>query len=414
MSSGPVATATVRILPDTTGFRAALEAEIAAATKGVSTNVSASLSGTSTAANTAAASLTKAGSASKKAAEGAESAKLESNALRGALIGLSRVTPVTVFGLGLAGTAAIAAGIAIKSAVGSAAELEHQLNTFQVTTGATADQMKQVSDLAIQLGGDLTLPATSAADAATAMTELAKAGLSVTDTLNATRGVLQLAAAAQISVAESADFVATELNAFGLAGTQAVHVADLLTGASIAAQGSITDFATAFQQVSAVAHNVQLPIETTTGALTELAKAGLKGADGGTSLRTALLRLTPTTKQAAEFQKALGIQLDQTLPIGKQLGDVLDQYKRSLAALTPIQREQTITQIFGQDAYRSASILIAGGSAALDENTRAANSAGAANRVASANAKGLSGAFAGLKNNLDTLGIEAGNVAKGP
>ena len=235
---------------------------------------------------------------------GLVSAEGESNALRGALIGLSRVTPVTVFGLGLAGTAGIAAGLAFKAAISETADFDHQLSIFQVTTGATAKQMKAVEAEAKQLGADLTLPGVTAGDAATSMTELAKAGLSVSQSLKAARGVLQLATAAQIGVGQAADYVATELNAFNLSGDQAVHIADLLAGASIAAQGSIVDFGTAFQQVSAVAHNADLTVEQTTGALTELAKAGLRGADGGTSLRTTLLRLTPTTKQAAEFQAA--------------------------------------------------------------------------------------------------------------
>ncbi len=51
----------------------------------------------------------------KRTATATKNLTNESNALRGALIGLSRVTPVTVFGLGVYGTAGIAAGLAIKT-----------------------------------------------------------------------------------------------------------------------------------------------------------------------------------------------------------------------------------------------------------------------------------------------------------
>jgi TP901 family phage tail tape measure protein len=404
------------VIPDTTGFRAALEAELAVATRGVTASVQANVAGTAAAAQAAALSGVGGGTgaAGGKAAKGINDLTKESQALRGSLIGLSRVTPVTVFGLGVYGTAAIAVGYAIKGAIRSTADFEHQLNVFQATTGATAGQMERVAALSKQLGADLSLPSTSAGDAALAMTELAKAGLSVNDTLAGSRGVLQLAAAAQLDVGTAANFVATELNAFGLQGSKAAHIADLLAGASIAAQGDIRDFGTAFQQVSAVANTADVSIETTTGALTELALAGLKGADGGTSLRTMLLRLTPTTKQAAQYQKALGIELDQNATIGAQLPDLIDQYKEALAALTPVQRQQALTQIFGQDAYRAAAIIIDGGSAALRRNTEAANQNGAANTLAQANAKGLSGAFNGLKSNLDTLGITLGDFVKGP
>lgn len=405
MSSGEIASATIKVTPDLSGFQAELQAAVNKAVKNVKVPP---IGGVPTGGGKGR------GLDFTSSGAGVKGLTRESQVLRGSLIGLSRVTPVTVFGLSLYGTAALAAGLAIKGAIKSTADFEHQLYVFQATTGATVDEMQAISDKAKALGSDLSLPSTSAGDAAQAMTELAKAGLSVQDTLDGSTGVLQLAAAAQLDVASAAEFVATELNAFGLAGSEATHVADLLAGASIAAQGDIRDFGTSFQQVSAVAKAADVSIETTTGALTELAKAGLRGADGGTSLRTTLLRLTPTTKQAAEYQKILGIELDQTATIGEQLPDLLDQYKASLAALTPIQRQQALTQIFGQDAYRAASILIEGGSRALEANTRAADQNGAAARLAAANAKGLSGAYSGLQSNLDTLGIELGDFVKGP
>lgn len=413
MSVGPsVATATVRIIPDTTGFRAALQAQVAAATAGVTANVNATLGAAGAAAGGAAAANV--GGAARKASGGMKAATAESNALRGSLIGLSRVTPVTVFGLGVWGTAALAAGTAIKSATGATADFQHQLYVFQAVTRSTAMEMAAVTKEAKSLGADLSLPSTSAGDAARAMTELAKGGLSVQDTLASARGTLQLAAAAEIEVGDAAVFVVTQLNAFGLAGTQATHVADLLAGASTAAQGDIRDFGTAFQQVSAVARQVGLTIEETTGVMVQLARAGLRGADMGTSLRTMLLRLTPTTKQAQEYMDALGIVIDKNRPIGEQYADIIDQLKRSTDALNESSRTQAITQIFGQDAFRAASIAIREGSPAWQQAIDDANRKGEADRLAAANAKGLSGALNGLQSNLETLGITLGGLVSGP
>lgn len=421
MSVGPVATAFVKVVPDATGFRAELEKAVKLAVAQVEKSGAATVRATVKASATAAAgtgsgaaSSAAAGAAAAKATTSVRSLANESNAARGALIGLSRITPVTVFGLGLYGSAAIVAGTAVKRMVSSTAEFEHQLNILQATTQATAGEMQQIHDEALALGADLKLPATSASDAAVAMTELAKAGLSVQDTLAAARGVLQLAAAAEISAGSAAIYVSTALNAFSLSGKEAVHIADLLAGASIAAQGSIEDFGLGLNQVSAVAVQVGVDVETTAGALTELARAGLRGSDGGTSLRTTLLRLAPTTKQASQYMEALGIRIDKTKSIGDQLPQLIDQYRAALEALTPVQQQQALAQIFGQDAIRAASILIRGGSEALRDATAAADQNGAAARLAAANAEGLSGAYAGLKSNLDTLGITLGEVAQGP
>ena len=342
------------------------------------------------------------------------SSTANANAARGALVGLSRITPGVVLGLQGIGVAAIVAGLAIKSAVTSAADFEEQINTFAAVTGASADEIRRVQQAAQDLGADLSLPATSAGDAAVAMTELAKAGLSVNDTLDASRGVLQLATAANIDVGSAAQIAATQLNAFQLAGDQATRVAELLADASIAAQGEITDFAAGFQQVSAVANQVGLSIENTTGLLTQLGLAGLKGADGGTSLRTALLRLVPTTKEAKLFQDALGISIDKTLSIGEQIVPLIEQYRTALADLTPVQQQQTLTQIFGQDAIRAASIIFSQQEGELRRLTAAFEDQNSIQDLTEAKAKGLKGQFRGLQSQTETLGLKLGDLVDGP
>ncbi|MBA3844262.1 MAG: phage tail tape measure protein, partial [Actinobacteria bacterium] len=134
----------------------------------------------------------------------------------------------------LAGAAGTGLVFGLKKALDVAGNFEKTLNIFQATSNATGRQMHQVSALAIQLGNDVRLPAVSAADAAVAMTELAKGGLSVRDAMKAAKGVLELSTAAQISTGDAAMYVATALSAFGLKGHEAVRVADLLTAASSA------------------------------------------------------------------------------------------------------------------------------------------------------------------------------------
>lgn len=423
MSGIDVGTAFVRVLPDTRDFRALLQKQVDAAVAQVKVPaLSATVNtaggsvgaGTAAASTAAAANLGKVEKSAQGAAKGLLSANNQSNILRGSLIGLSRITPVAVFGLGAYGTAAIAAGLAIKGAISSAADFESQLNSFQAVTGVSANELDRVRRQAIALGADTTLAAVSAGDAAVALTELAKAGLSVNDALGASRGVLQLAGAASISAGAAAQIVATQLNAFKLAGTDAVRVADLIASASIAAQGEITDFAAAFQQVSAVAHQVDLPIEQTTALLTELAKAGLQGADAGTSLRTTLLRFIPTTKEARSFVAALGIEFEKSQTLGEQLPRVIEQYRNALSALNPIQRTTVLNQIFGQDAIRAASIIFDQETGALERNTRALSDQGVAARLNAAKAEGLKGAFAGLQSNIETVGIELGELVDGP
>ena len=80
-----------------------------------------------------------------RAAKGLVDVWTAGNAARGALIGLSRITPVAVFGLGVMGTAAIAAGLALKAAVSSASDFQSQMNTLQAVTKATDAEMQKLN-----------------------------------------------------------------------------------------------------------------------------------------------------------------------------------------------------------------------------------------------------------------------------
>src|SRR6059058_2107957 len=79
----------------------------------------------------------------------------------------------------LGGFAAFEAVRAVKAIASLGIAYQDSLNIFQSVTRATGAQMDAVAAKAKQLGANLKLPTTSAADAAAAMTELAKGGLSV-------------------------------------------------------------------------------------------------------------------------------------------------------------------------------------------------------------------------------------------
>ena len=337
--------------------------------------------------------------------------------VRGAMGGAAggfNVGTASMLKFGAAATG-VAAGVqilhgALTEVIHGTGEFEQTMNVLQVVSGATEEQMKSLAETAKDLGSDVTLPGISAGDAATAMNELAKAGLNVDQTMNGAKGVLQLAAAGEMDVRDAAALAAGALNAFGLSGGKATHVADLLAGASIAAQGDVSDMGLALSQSSAVARQAGLTIEQTVGAIGLLAKNGILGSDAGTSLRTTLLKLIPTTKEATQFTKALGIQFDKNRTLGEQLPSLIEQYHQALSKLPPALQQTALTQIFGTDAIRAASILFREGAAGYQQMTDAANRNGAANELATAKTKGMLGQFEALKSSLSGLAIEIGGV----
>lgn len=332
--------------------------------------------------------------------------------------GLSGVTGLAgTLGKGI-GTAIVAgtaiAAVGLKSVLDIGIKYTNQLNTLQSVTQATGVEMAQVGALAKQLGADMTLPATSAADAAAAMTELAKGGLSVSEAMTAAKGTLQLAAAAQIDAAQAAEIQSDALNQFGLAATEAGHVADLLANTANAASGEITDMAQALKYIGPIAKAIGADIDSVSTAVGLLAVQGIRGEQAGTSLRGIIASLSAPSKEAAKALQELGVKaFDQT---GKFVGlrTVTEQLAAAKGRMTEAEFAAAAATAFGNEGLTAASALASSGGKAFDEMATAVTRAGGASEVAAAKTKGLGGAWEGLKSQLETTGIEIFEAIDGP
>ena len=297
---------------------------------------------------------------------------------------------------------------ALVYSIKKAADFETTLATFQATAKATGKEMEAVSRLAKRLGNDVKLPGASAADAAEAMTELAKGGLSVRDSMKAARATLLLATAAQVSHARAAEIVADSLNAFRLSGDKAVKVADLLANAANASTASIDDMALAFQQSSAVLVGAGQTIEDATAALTILANAGIKGSDAGTALRNAISFLQSPTATASKAIQKLGLDLfdaqGNMLPLPKLIAEIASKTE----GMTQKQRANVLTTIAGRDSIKALNALLDVSPKKWAAITKAVEEAGGAQRLAGARMRGFNGALEAFKSTVETVAINLG------
>lgn len=294
--------------------------------------------------------------------------------------------------------------------VKQAADFEKSLNMLQAVSHATNAQMRQMSKLAKQLGADVKIPGASAADAANAMKELAKGGLSVRDSMAAARGTLLLAAAAQTTVEDASKITANALNMFGLKGKEAARVADLLAAAANASTGDISDFALGMQQAGASAHALGIPIQDLTTSLMMMANAGIKGQDAGTSLKTMFMRLGDPSlfpKINSEL-KALNINLYDATGHFVGMRSMVEQLSTSLAGATQQQKFHAAAVLGGSDAMRGILNVLEQGTAAWDKNAKAVEKHGEAARLGAAAMKGYKGSLEALKNVVETLAVVFG------
>lgn len=305
---------------------------------------------------------------------------------------------------------AAAAGVAIATA--KFVEFDQQMSNVQAATHETAANMELLRDAAMDAGARTVY---SAAEAAMAIEELAKAGVSTADILSGgLDGALDAAAAGGMAVAETAELMASTLAQFQLDGTDAAHVADLLAAAAGKAQGGMQDMGAALSQAGLVANQFRIPVEDAVGTLAAFANAGMMGSDAGTSMRTMLLRLANPTGEVADLMKELEFSAydvnGQFIGMDKLAG----QLEKSLEGMTDQQKNQTLAMIFGQDAIRGANVLLDQGETGIREWIDAVNDQGYATETAAIRLDNLAGDWEEFTGSLETAFISMGEGANGP
>lgn len=318
-------------------------------------------------------------------------------------------------GMGVAGLGIVAGfGLAVKAS----ADFEKVLSGTKAVTGASTEEMDKLRQKALQIGADTSF---SAGEAAQAIDELAKAGVSIPDIMNgAADATAALAAAGEIDLPQAAEIASAAMNSFKLSAKDLPNVANLIAGAANASAIDVTDFGESLKQVGAVANLAGVSFSDTATAIALMGKVGIKGSDAGTSLKTVLQNLTPSSGTAATAMKKLGIitkdgsnQFFDAKGNVKSLADISGVLQTALKDQTKEQKLAALGTIFGSDAIRAASVLADSGSKSFNKMNTEMTKTKAAD-VAKERLNNLSGSLETFKGSLETAMIQLGSGAQGP
>lgn len=288
------------------------------------------------------------------------------------------------------------------ASVSAASEFQSSLNKITAVSGTTGAELEQLRAQAMQLGADTKY---SAQEAAEGMGNLAAAGWNTTQIMSGMPGVLDLAAAGELSVARAAEVSTDTLGQWGLAASDAGHVADVMAKGAAASSISVEQMAQAMKYAGAVGKDAGLSFEETAAAVAILGNAGIKSEQAGTSLRGIISSLVAPSKAAAETIEALGVTTTDSAGKMLPLENVFGQLKAAGAGTADMFR------IFGENAATAGSVLKNSGAPAIQNMTQEMiNSEGAAKKMADTLNSGLKGGFEQLKGSLDTVLIALGTA----
>lgn len=176
--------------------------------------------------------------------------------------------------------------------ISTALNFEKSISQLSSLTGKTGEELEQLKNYAIELGGTTTLSASEVADAfkmiGSQQPELLKSGEALRDVTAAT---IMLSEAAGIELSTAAQTLSTSINQFGGDSANATRFVNVLAAASQQGAGDIAFLGEAISKSGVLANAVGTSYEELVANLEMLAQAGMDASTAGTALRSIIANL---------------------------------------------------------------------------------------------------------------------------
>lgn len=207
---------------------------------------------------------------------------------------------------------------AFAGVVKGAADFEAAMSRVQAATGASAEEMVKLNKLARDAAASSGFSNVETADA---LTNLAKAGADANQAMAALPGVIALAQAGEVGLAESSEYLTKIIASMGGEFADAGKYADVLAMGANASNTSVTGLAQALSYAAPSAKALNLSLETTVGLIGKFADSGIDASRAGTALNSILSQfLDPASKFRTELS-LMGITTTNFEDALKQLAE---------------------------------------------------------------------------------------------
>lgn len=320
------------------------------------------------------------------------------------------ITPAGIAVQALAGGIKAAGALAVES-VKDYANFEGTLKQVQIIAGGTQADMDMLGETAIKVGGSTSKGAQEVAEA---MVDFAKLGFTAEETAVAMTGIVYAAEASGSSVETTAQIVATSLNVWGMAASEAEHVADVLAKTSNETAADMTDLGYTLQYAGSSASLAGASMEQLSAMAGIMADNGIRGSKAGTSLRTAFTNLIAPTDGAMTAMENLGVAWQDAEGKARPTMDVIRDLQDATQGLSDIEIQDLSTKLFGKPGAAGMSFVLKTTRDELDGlTTSLENSTGTAARQAAEMRETMEGQLDQLGDSWDAIKLKIGKGITG-
>lgn len=208
----------------------------------------------------------------------------------------------------------------IKSSTEMMGKFDESMRLIGVVTGATADELRGLTEEARHLGATTRFNAQQVSEA---MYELSKAGFSAQETLESISSTLNLAQASLISMSDAAAIVSNTIRQFELSTTDATRVADVLLLTANRSNASVQGLGETMKYAGAIAHGFGASLEQVAAMAGVLANRGMDASMAGTNIRGIMLQLATVTDAGKEALREMGLTFRDVAPDVHSFTDIL-------------------------------------------------------------------------------------------
>ena len=287
-------------------------------------------------------------------------------------------------------------------------QFEASLSNVKALSGASEEEMSLLAEKAKEMGANTMFSASQAADA---FGYMALAGWDTKQMLEGIEPVLNLAAAANMDLAEASDIVTDYLTAFNLEAKDAGKFTDQLAYAMANSNTDVTMLGEAYKNCAATAASLNYSVEETTAVLMTMANAGIKGGEAGTALSAIMTRLATNTSECADNLGAYGVRIYDANGKMNSLSSILQGVSDVWGTLSDQEQAALAKSIAGTNHYAKLQTIMSGLSEAAEESGMSFQSYAEALNSCDGNAKAmadtmqdnLKGKLTILESSLDAL-----------
>jgi len=300
------------------------------------------------------------------------------------------------------------------SSIQGSVDFEYAMARVKAVSGATGEAFEELQKQSRDLGRETQFTAIQVANS---QEMLSRAGFNYRETIAAMPGLLNMANAEGMELAQAADIASNTLRGFGLEANKMGYVADILAKTSSITNTSIASLGESFKYIAPDAHLLGIEIDDVAAMVGALGDVGIKSSQAGTELRMALSRLAAQPKQTQAAMEALGLSITDTS--GNMLNfveEIIPQLSAKLRGMGNVEKKAKLRNLFGTEASTGmAALLEAYDTGKLGERLEQIRkeSAGASKNMADTMNDTVQGALGRMRSAFESLRITIGDTLKG-